>query len=305
MKLYTKYYQIGDISIEVRSELPITEKTFQPKFKIFEIDQPSNIKMIIDHRFEWDENIFKVSNKDQHYNDCTWRITRKDDHLIYQWIESSPSHNNVLRQVKTDIEHEHVIIYNDNTLKQRFLDGNLHSLSMFPTDQILLGGYLANKQGCILHSLGIILNNKGFLFVGHSDAGKSTMANIMKKESIILCDDRNIVRKQKDGFKVYGTWSHGDVKDISSVFSSLNAIFFLKKAKTNEIELIQDKKIIINNLLACIIRPATSTEWWNKSIDLISDLANNVPCFNLRSNKDPKIFNLIKQLSDNEVVNGK
>jgi hypothetical protein len=29
----------------------------------------------------------------------------------------------------------------------------------------------------------------------------------------ILCDDRNIVRRMDDGWRVYGTWSHGDVNE--------------------------------------------------------------------------------------------
>ncbi|WP_321492454.1 hypothetical protein [uncultured Desulfobacter sp.] len=52
---------------------------------------------------------------------------------------------------------------------------------MFPTDQILMGRILAYRNGCIMHSLGVSLDNQGLLFVGHSDAGKSTMACIMKQ----------------------------------------------------------------------------------------------------------------------------
>jgi hypothetical protein len=184
-------------------------------------------------------------------------------------------------------------------LKNEYIKGNLSSLSMFPTDQILIGAHLGYKQGCILHSLGIIMDQSGFLFVGHSDAGKSTMASIVQRKAEILCDDRNIVRKTSNGFQLYGTWSHGDVKDISPNSCRLKAIFFLEKSPINALEPIVDKKTLITNLIACLIRPISTSDWWNHSLDLLTDLSKSVPAYNLKFNKDPEIISLIEQ-SDNK-----
>ncbi len=113
-------------------------------------------------------------------------------------------------------DHTHVRIYNDETRTQSWRDGDVASVTMFPTDQIMLSRVLADRGGCYLHSGGVVLNGKGFLFVGHSEAGKSTTMKLLEGVGEVLCDDRNIVRREPGGgFRVYGTWSHGEVPIVS------------------------------------------------------------------------------------------
>jgi len=295
MTVFTKKYRIGGITVEVVSELPITEKTFHSKFNAFETTTPSLDKMVIEHRFGWKEDPIDTLDNDNFYINATWKIIKSDNQIIYKWINPYPPHNAILRKAVADKKHTHITIYNDNYLKNRYLEGNLSSLSMFPTDQILIGTHLGFKHGCILHSLGIIMDDSGFLFIGHSDAGKSTMATIVQKKAEILCDDRNIVRKTSNGYQLYGTWSHGDVQDISPNSCRLKAIFFLEKSSINTLEPINDKKALITRLIACLIRPICTSDWWNNSLDLLTDLSQSVPAYNLKFNKDPEIINLIKQ----------
>jgi len=133
-----------------------------------------------------------------------------------------------------------------------------HSLSLFPTDQIWLGPLLADRDAVLLHSAAVILNGQGLLFVGPSDAGKSTIVTLLKDaadrakglsslRAEVLCDDSNTVRKwprpvsaTNDGerggeWRVHGTWSHGDVADVSSASAPLRAILFLEQSPRNEI----------------------------------------------------------------------
>ncbi len=116
-----------------------------------------------------------------------------------------------------------------------FNAGNLHSLSLFPTDQIWLAPLLAARQGFILHAAGMKIDNQGFLFAGHSEAGKSTTVTLLQDEGEILCDDRIIVRRWPRGFNIYGTWSHGDVPHVSAAAAPLRAILFLEKTKINRL----------------------------------------------------------------------
>jgi hypothetical protein len=295
MSVYKKYYHIGGITIELLSELPITDNTFHPKFSAFETTKPSLDKMVIEHHFGWEEDTLDTVDDDKFFINKTWKIITRDDQIIYKWINPYPPHNSILRKAIADKGHTHITIYNDDYLKNKYLEGNLLSLSMFPTDQILIGAHLGYKQGCTLHSLGIIMDASGFLFIGHSEAGKSTMATIVQKNAEILCDDRNIIRKTSDGYQLYGTWSHGDIQDISPNSCQLKAIFFLEKSFTNAIEPITDKKTLISKLIACLIRPITTSDWWNNSLDLLNDLSESVPVYNLKFNKDPEIINLIKR----------
>jgi len=167
---------------------------------------------------------------------------------------------------------------------------------MFPTDQILLARILADREGLYLHSCGVNFNGKGLLFAGHSEAGKSTIAKMLKGKAEILCDDRMIVRKQPDGFKIYGTWSHGDVKDISAGSAPLKAILFLEKSDKNQIARLNDKKEINKRILSCIIRPFITVDWWEKTLVVIDAIIDMIPCYKLYFDKSGGIVNILKKL---------
>ena len=284
------------MSLEVKSDIPFSENTFDSKFDFFEVGNPLEENVIIQHHFLSKGKITKTSWSRNLYVRPPWAITEEEDSVIYEWIKPEAPYNNYRQTAVTDREHTRLDIYNDEEMKDKFLDGGLKSLTMFPTDQILLGRLLAYRDGCIMHSLGIILDGKGYLFVGHSDAGKSTMARMLMKEATILCDDRNIIRKNGEGYLLSGTWSHGDVPNVSSEVAPLKAIFFLEQAVDNAIESIADEAEKFQALLACLIRPLETYDWWEKSLDLLAMISGDIPCWQMKFNKDGKILDLIKSI---------
>lgn len=191
-------------------------------------------------------------------------------------------------------DHSRARIYNDR--EDIFLKGGLHSLTLFPTDQILLARILAERKACFLHSAGVIMDGRGLLFVGHSEAGKSTTVKMLKDRAEILCDDRNIVRLWPDGFKVHGSWSHGEVPLVSAASAPLNAILFLKKSDRNSITLLADRMEIMQRLIACLIKPFVTAEWWQKMMTLIEEIAREVPCYQMEFDKSGEIIAELEKL---------
>lgn len=287
-----KFFQIAGMSIEVQSDLPFTDKTFSPKFKAFQIDGPLKENIVLHHRFEACRIVPKPENRV--YLRPPWAVYRQEGQWIYQWIKAEPPHENYFKTVVTDNEHLFLDIYNDGSVKEQFLKGELTSLTMFPTDQILIGRILAYKNGCIMHSLGVNLDDQGLLFVGHSDAGKSTMAGFMKQGADILCDDRNIIRKKNNSYFVSGTWSHGDVPDVSPETVPLKGIFFLEKADINQVRPVADKRHAFERLLACMIRPLETHDWWDNALEFLAGLCRQVPCWTLQFDKTGQAYNLLK-----------
>jgi len=293
MEKHRRYYGIADMTIKVESDLPITDNTFHPKFEPFRLDEPGDDVISIRHHFSLPE----MKKKDlgtEVYRRAPWAIYRKGQSWIYLGISPREDDETLHRLAVFDKDHTHARIYSPDD--EHFQKGNLASLTMFPTDQILLARILADRQGCFLHSSGVILDGKGFLFVGHSDAGKSTTVTMLKDQAEILCDDRNIVRKKDDGFQLYGTWSHGDVPDVSSSSAPLHAILFLKQAPENSIVPVKDNKESLQVLLACLIKPYVSTDWWEKTLTFIESLVKGVPCYNMYFDKSGKIIDSIRSL---------
>ncbi|OGP91734.1 MAG: hypothetical protein A2Z19_00970 [Deltaproteobacteria bacterium RBG_16_54_18] len=191
-------------------------------------------------------------------------------------------------------DYRDVKIYNRN--EKSFRRDNLHSLTLFPTDQILLAPILADREGCYIHASGVVLDNKGILFVGHSDAGKSTMVMMLRDKAKILCDDRIIVRRWPKGFKIHGTWSHGDVPDVSADSAPLKAILFLRQDRENRLIPIDRKQESIKRLLACLIKPLVTADWWEQMLTLVDTMAHEVPCYSLHFTKDGGVIDLLRRL---------
>ena len=190
--------------------------------------------------------------------------------------------------------HTRINVYHSNATA--FRKGNLHSLSLFTTDQILLTRTLADRNGCFLHSGAVVLNGNGLLFVGHSGAGKSTIVAMLKENAEILGDDRMIVRRWEDGFRIHGTWSHGDVPEVSPASAPLEGIFFLEKASTNRIDTLTDKKQVVGKLLACLIKSFAVADWWEKMLTLVGQVVREVPCYTLYFDKSGAVRDRIRDL---------
>jgi hypothetical protein len=151
-----------------------------------------------------------------------------------------------------------------------------------PTAELLMVHYLAQGKGILLHSCGIELDGKGILFVGHSGAGKSTMARLWKVgEAVpILSDDRIIVRKKDGVFWMYGTPWHGEGNFASPHGCRLDKIYFIRHANENRIRKTGEIEAI-SRLLTCSFPPYWDKEGMEFTLDLLTDLGTGVPCHDL------------------------
>ena len=295
-----RYFRIADITIRVDSDLPMNDHTFHERFALFSVDGPGEDMVTIRHHYTLPD-LSDREHWQELYHKSPWAIYRKKGSYIYLGISPMADNTTPHRVMTSNEGHTRVTIYNNCDVAWQ--KGNLHSLTMFATDQILIARLLADRQGCYLHSAGAILDGAGVLFVGHSDAGKSTVTNLLidagaKGEMAveILCDDRNIVRRMNDGWRVYGTWSHGDVPLVSSSGAPLRAVCFLEKAGENTLMPLTDRKEIVHRLLACVVRPFVTSDWWEKTLSLVESMGQELPCYVMRFDKTSGIISELRDM---------
>ena len=137
---------------------------------------------------------------------------------------------------------------------------------------------------------------KGLLFAGHSTAGKSTMVKMLQGRAEILCDDRNIIRRWQEGFRIHGTWSHGEVSEVSPSSAPLTAVLLLEKARENRIERVEDRNYAVKALLGCLVKPLLTADWWEKMLELVDKLTKEVPCYRMRFDRSGAIVKEIESL---------
>lgn len=291
-----KFYRTAGITFEVRSDLPISEDTFDRKFKVFEVDGPGEDNVVIHHHFEAPELDERSLGKEI-YRKIPWAIYQNREGYVYLWIPPLHAADGKRRVAFFNRDHTRGEIYNDRTRLEAYRAGGAGSLTLFPTDQILIGRILSARQGCILHSAGMIIEGKGYLFVGHSDAGKSTIVELLRGRGVILCDDRNVVCRREDGFRVYGSWSHGDVPDVSAASAPLGAVMFLNQSTENRIIPLDDELDIVKKLVSCMVKPFVTPDWWEKTLDLAEQMAEEAPCYDLYFDKSGEIEEVLEDAS--------
>jgi len=293
---HRRFFRIAGISIQVDADLPFNSKTLAHKFESFLAapDRKAGETVSLVHHFSLPAVRADALGKEV-YRKPPWAIYRQGDSWTYLGISPRPRDRSIDRIAFFNLDHSRGQLYSKNG--RIFQMGNLHSLSLFPTDQIWLAPLLAARQGFILHAAGMKIDNQGFLFAGHSEAGKSTTVTLLQDEGEILCDDRIIVRRWPQGFRIHGTWSHGDVPHVSAAAAPLRAILFLEKAKSNCLIPIEDSQEKLQRLLPLLIKPLVTADWWEKTLAVVEKLVREVPAYRMQFDKSGRIKEIIRKLA--------
>ena len=290
---FRRYFRIAGVTIQVEADLPITDRTFDKKFDSFEVEDPGADTVVLHHHFSLPE-VKRADLGREVYRKSPWAIYRRDGSWVYLGISSTPDGPDLHRVAVFNDDHSRGRIYNRD--EEPFRSGGQQELTLFPSDQILLARLLPDRHACFLHASGMAVNGQGLLFVGHSEAGKSTILTMLREEGEILCEDRVIVRRWPDRFRIHGSWSQGDVPQVSAADAPLRAILFLEKAGTNRLERLEDRKEIVRRLPFFLIKALVTADWWEKVLGLVETMAREVPVYRLRFDRSGKVLDVLKPL---------
>lgn len=164
---------------------------------------------------------------------------------------------------------------------------------MQPLVELLLVNLLAKEEGVMVHSLGINDRGTGIVFLGGTGTGKSTLAEFYKSEEgvNILCDEHIVIRKEKEGFRLYGTPWPGMAAAASSDGVPLKRIFFIEHAPANKIL----GQGIISDLFPLLFLPLWDKMRMGLILEFCEELLIKIDCKKLGFVKDRSVIDFVRK----------
>ena len=166
----------------------------------------------------------------------------------------------------------------------------------YPLDELAMMHRLALGEGIEVHALGLAdEDGSGYLFLGHSGAGKSTTARLWKEQRGVrlLSDDRIILREQYGKILMYGTPWHGDAGVASAESAPLSAIFLLEQSPVHELRPISQTKAAAE-LFARAFVPHYLKSGIQFSLEFVDQVTRAVPSSVFRFAPTPDAVEVIR-----------
>jgi hypothetical protein len=161
-------------------------------------------------------------------------------------------------------------------------DCNIWSLEelMRILGHLLLVSILHRHQALLIHASGVVISKEGILFCGISGAGKTTLSRLWQQRTgaTVLSDDRVLVRKEQEGYVVYGTPWPGEGRIASCQKAPLKKIAFLTKAGENALIRLGKKEALRRIVTQCF-PPLWDREGICAALEFCDALLKAVPFF--------------------------
>lgn len=221
-----------------------------------------------------------------------WKLYRRNGDFVYRF--RSPAYG--VRPYKE------ARFNADFTAGEVTLDAGCHDRGKpaspleYPLDELLMTNLLARGRGVEVHAFGMRdRDGRGYLFAGHSGAGKTTTARLWQKEGVlVLSDDRIILRNLDGKIWMYGTPWHGEAKLAAAERTELTRIFVIGHGPRNELAPLAPADAV-SRLFSRSFVPFHDAAALAYTLEILQQIADAVPCAELRFVPDASVVDFIRR----------
>ncbi len=154
--------------------------------------------------------------------------------------------------------------------------------------------WLAKFGDVILHASGFAMDGKGYVFIGPSGIGKSTLAATLSRQAelTILGEDQVVLRQIDGRFWVYGSPFHENPAMCSPLGVPLEKLFFLER-KDNDSILSVNRTEGVTRLLQTAFIPYYRPDSVDKILARLVILSEQIPFYALSYQLGSDVLGLI------------
>jgi hypothetical protein len=290
--LHESYVRIGGISLALNGSA-LDDVRVSRELEMFRDDsEAANIEVSV----EWAERLRPWRGESVFDSGALWTLFRDGPDFIFDF--TSPAFGACpYKRLRTDGEFRGAqLILNHQALQNHKPVFPLE----YPADELLITNYLATGLGVEVHGCGVVDSETGgHLFLGHSGAGKSTTTLLWQslRNPQILSDDRIILRLHDGELWMYGTPWHGEAAFATPGKSRIRRIFILEHGQQNKISPLTRSRAV-GELFARCFPPFHSAEALERTISVLDQILDSVPCYQFQFVPDASAVNTVVGFHD-------
>ena len=291
-------FEIGGVSVHVAGHSR-RDIAFASSLQPF---RSKSLVSDIELNIEWRDSLVRSLGKPAFDSGSLWKLYEEDDEFIFDFILAGGN----------EVPYKRLRV--DRTFSWARLQMNARSFQNsgyivapleYPLDELLIMHRLTQERAIELHSCGIVTaGGVGNLFVGHSEAGKSTTTRLWteRQQVQVLSDDRIIVRRADDSankptMRMYGTPWHGEAMYASPESACLSRIMILQHGHGNVLTRLSPSEAVAE-LFARSFVPFHRHEYVNSALDFLQELVGSVPVYRYAFEPDQRAVNKILDFHD-------
>ena len=147
----------------------------------------------------------------------------------------------------------------------------------YPLLEYIVARLLARHDGALIHASTAIVDDGAYVFVGHSGAGKSTIAAIAEAAgATIPTDDRTILSAGDETPMAWGTPWHGSLVRKSPEGAPISRIYLLQQARENRCEPLTSARAV-KELFVRLIQPRLHGGEIQQTLHVLESIVERVP----------------------------
>jgi hypothetical protein len=281
---------VGQLHIELRGHRPVDEIGFGGSLQPFVVDESPN--MTIEIAFgPIDADVLGGAHR-VFDSEGLWQLYETDQQLLIslRTVEEGRSY----RLAIFDRQLSRGRIVSDPAGRSGAPGALLPDPLEYPLAEVLMILLLAKHGGLMVHACGLERDGQGYLFVGPSGQGKTTIARLAKGRYNVLNDDR-VVLRMKDGRPwMFGTPWHGELSQVSPAGVPLQRLFFIEQADRHSAAPVRPAAASAA-LLSRAFPPLWSSESMAATLAFVDDVVACLQCYRLDFRPEPGLFEEVER----------